>query len=187
MDKQNRRPSRKIGLGGILLRAALILLCLVLLTVHLMGSLYARYISRGEGSDNARVAEFDVDVAFDDGGELQKSVTATMAYNTETQTYEIVVTNRSEVAISYDIYVRNITVDNGSGEGITLKLDDGATKAFDSEVVFMDAGAMAPGNASKSHNLNFMVDWSEFLENFTGESVSVTITFDILVDVKQVD
>ena len=184
MDKQNRRPSRKIGLGGILLRAALILLCLVLLTVHLMGSLYARYISRGEGSDNARVAEFDVDVAFDDGTD---QVDATMTYNETTQTYEIVVTNRSEVAISYDIYVRNITVSQGDGNGISLKLDDGATKAFASEVVFMNAGAMAPGNASNSHNLNFAVDWSAFLKNFTGKAVSVTITFDILVDVKQVD
>ena len=187
MDKQNRRPSRKIGLGGILLRVALILLCLVLLTVHLMGSLYARYISRGEGSDNARVAEFDVDVAFRDGGELKASVTASMAYNTETQTYEIVVINDSEVAISYDIYVKNITVDKGSGEGISLKLDDGTAKAFASEVVFMNAGAMAPGNASNPHYLNFVVDWSAFLENFTGESVSVNIEFDILVDVKQVD
>ena len=184
MEKKNRRSSRKMTPAGILLRVIVILICLILLSVYFMDGLYARYVSNASGADSARVAKFDVDVAFDDGTD---QVDATMTYNETTQTYEIVVTNRSEVAISYDIYVRNIKVSQGDGSGISLKLDDGATKPFASEVVFMDAGAMAPGNASKSHNLNFVVDWSAFLEKFSGNAVSVTITFDILVDVKQVD
>ena len=35
-----------------------VLLCLTLISVHMLGGIYAKYISKGEGSDSARVAKF---------------------------------------------------------------------------------------------------------------------------------
>lgn len=59
MEKKNRRRSSyRIGLGGIILRAALVLFVLILLSVHLMGGLFAKYTTAGQGSDSARVIKF---------------------------------------------------------------------------------------------------------------------------------
>ena len=59
MEKKNRRRSSyRIGLGGIILRAALVLFVLILLSVHLMGGLFAKYRTAGQGSDSARVIKF---------------------------------------------------------------------------------------------------------------------------------
>lgn len=57
MEQRNRRPSG-IGLGGILIRVALVLAVLALLCVHLMGGLFAKYTTSGQGSDSARVIKF---------------------------------------------------------------------------------------------------------------------------------
>lgn len=90
MEKLNNgRPSGKLSLGGILLRAALLLLCLVLLTVHLMGSLFAKYSTTASGSDSARVARFDVQ--------------ANCFYDNENDKYTLTITNDSEVTVAYAV------------------------------------------------------------------------------------
>ena len=197
MDKQNRRSSGKIGIGGILIRAALILLCLVLLSVYLMDGLYARYKTSGDGADSARVAKFDVDVKFKDGENRVDFVTAKLAYDQATGTYTIVVDNNSEVAICYDIYIENIqvlvSVDDKTPtnmlNGVSVQLDGGSEVFITGDnVAFVDAGTMAPNaSADNQHALHFLVDWNAFLQNISGRSVSATIDFDVRVDIEQID
>ena len=199
MDQQNRRrSSRRIGVGGILLRVALVLLCLVLLSVYLMKGLYARYQTTGSGSDSARVAKFDVNVHFKEGGVLKDSVNAEMKYNQATGAYTIVVDNDSEVDIRYDIYIENIQVEVSidgkepitTASGISVRLDDGDTTAVAAggTVTFLNAGTMDSNAVSdNTHTLNFLVDWNTFLEDISGESVSATIDFDVRVDIEQID
>lgn len=54
MNKQ-RRPKAKMNIP---MCVAMVLLCLTLITTHMMCGLYARYIARASGEDSARVAEF---------------------------------------------------------------------------------------------------------------------------------
>ena len=59
MEKKNKKkPSCPIGLGGILIRIALILMVLIMLSIHLTGGLYAKYKSAASSSDSARVIKF---------------------------------------------------------------------------------------------------------------------------------
>ena len=51
--KEKRKPN-------IFLRAALVLLCMVLLSTHFTAGLYARYTTSAKGSDQSRLASFSV-------------------------------------------------------------------------------------------------------------------------------
>ncbi len=50
--------SKKTVKFNIPMFVACVLLCLTLMSLHLMGGIYARYVSVSEGSDSARVAKF---------------------------------------------------------------------------------------------------------------------------------
>lgn len=64
MAKRNGRKS------NIPMRVAMVLLCLVLATMCWNSGLMARYRSTASGSDSARVAKFDVDLAAHDGSQI---------------------------------------------------------------------------------------------------------------------
>lgn len=57
MKKQNKEKA-PVNLGTILIRVAAGLFILTLITVYLLGGLFARYVSSGHGLDSARVATF---------------------------------------------------------------------------------------------------------------------------------
>lgn len=89
------------------LRAAAVLLCLVLVSTYLLTNLYARYTAADTGSDSARVALFgsSESVTLDNGN----SQLASMVPG-DTATYKITVSNArgenvSEVAQSYNVEV----------------------------------------------------------------------------------
>lgn len=88
-----RRPIR---LGSLMMKAAAVLTCLVLLSFHLMTGLYAKYSSTATGSDSARVAKFDVEYKYD----------------SDTRTITII--NNSEVTVAYEVTYL------GLPEGVTL-------------------------------------------------------------------
>lgn len=204
--EQNRnttRPSAKMLLGDILLRAAMILLCMVLLSVHLMGSLFAKYSTTATGSDSARVAKFDVDVIFSDGNSTISGITADLEYG-ENGEYTITVVNNSEVAISYVIRIENIALEttdkNGNivataiTKGVSAKLatDGQEDKTFRlwegaTSVNFGSLGTLSPGSSQQTHTLTFPIVWESYTESITGDYASVKITFKVVVDVMQVD
>ena len=57
MNKQNNEKP-PVNLGSILIRVAAGLFFLTMITVYLLGGLFARYVSSGHGSDSARIATF---------------------------------------------------------------------------------------------------------------------------------
>lgn len=57
MKKQNKEKP-PVNLGNILIRVAAGLFILTMITVYLLGGLFARYVSSDHGSDSARVAAF---------------------------------------------------------------------------------------------------------------------------------
>lgn len=166
MDQQNRRrSSRRIGVGGILLRVALVLLCLVLLSVYLMKGLYARYQTTGNGSDSARVAKFDVVVS----GEPQESDIVCTAMPSGNGTYTVTIENQSEVAVHYELSVE-IT---GNTTGVSHSFSEAS-------------GDLAVGAIGAS-NLIFTVNWEEFTEDKNGSKAEVTLAFTVTVNVTQID
>lgn len=181
MDQQNRRrSSRRIGVGGILLRVALVLLCLVLLSVYLMKGLYARYQTTGSGSDSARVAKFDVVVSGMPSDTIQVICNN---YNGDTGVYTFTVTNNSEVAVEYDAkltYTHDVDYIKAKIDGTAVGWLDTSTQGFP------NVGVLAPG-ADKTHTLTLTVDWDMFTKEAHGSSKSQAVGFTLTIFVEQID
>ena len=111
-----------------------VLLCMVLASFWLMCNIYARYSTKATGSDGARVAKFDV---TDEGAVTQQIKTA--VYPGSKEIYQVNVTNNSEVAIEYEMNVKNqynnlplqFRMLDSTGEEITSESSDASTKTYD--------------------------------------------------------
>lgn len=78
---------KRLPLGSMMMRLTAVLTCLVLLSFHLMGGMFAKYSSTATGSDSARVASFNVDVVYDQ------------------ETGELTITNLSEVTVICNVVI----------------------------------------------------------------------------------
>lgn len=83
---------------------AMVLLCLTMITTHLTSGLYARYIVRGSGEDDARVAKFYV---TQDATKFSENLTISIEPGTLEKQIQVI--NDSEVAINYTLTIRNAT------------------------------------------------------------------------------
>lgn len=166
MTQKNKAARASLPVGSILMRAAGVLLCLVLFSLHLMGGLYARYTSNGEAEDEARVAKFEVNVV---GASNAVDVTCTQS-DSDSLTYIITLENRSEVAVAYTL---SGTVTSGT-PGVSLSFDSAA-------------GTMVPGAAPVTRTMTLTVNWAQFTADKNGTSASVTVNFSVTVHVEQVD
>lgn len=175
------KASAPVAVGTLMMRIAAVLLCLVLFSLHLMSGLYAKYTSSGNGDDTARVAKFEVNVTG------IPSAVSIDSKTTNNGTYEITVTNESEVAVEYDIIV---TLGNqASGVSTVLKTGEIIHTGSTSERVTTYTGVanLAAGTNSATHNLTFVVDWAEFTKNINDDSHNVDLTFTVTIHVDQVD
>lgn len=157
-----RKPIR---LGCIMMRLTAVLVCLVLVSFHLMTGLYARYSSTATGSDSARVAKFDVDVS----GALEKSDIVCTAMPSGNSTYTVTIKNQSEVAVHYQLSVE-IT---GNSTGVNHSFSEAS-------------GDLAVG-ATGDSELTFTVNWNDFTAGKTGSKAEVTLDFTVTVNVTQID
>lgn len=158
------KPNRKVNIP---MCAALILLCLVLVSSHLTSGLYARYTSSSTGSDSARVAKFEVETS---GANENISVTADTDSSQNGTTYTITIENKSEVAVSYKL----TPVLGDSPAGVTATLDS-------------NTGELAAGAAPVTHTLTLSVDWAAFTQGQTGANVSKDISFTVNIHFEQID
>lgn len=152
--------------ASLTMRAAFVLLCLVILSVYMMGGLLAKYSTTGKGSDEARVAKF----AFTVQGVPNTNEIVCTAVSSGSSTYTITIQNQSEVAVHYDL-VLNFT--SGDPSGISYSFSPAT-------------GDLAVGESGSS-TLTFTVNWDEFTANKTGAAASVTLDFSVTVNVTQID
>jgi len=96
--KKNKAPVNWI------LRAAGVLLCLVLASSYLVCGLFARYTTSASGSDSARVAKFKIE----ESGITSAMINASLAPG-GCEDVELKVQNLSEVAVEYEVTVENET------------------------------------------------------------------------------
>ena len=168
MTQKNRKASASmpLNMGSIMMRAAGVLLCLVLFSVHLMGGLYARYTSGGFAEDEARVAKFDVNV---EGASSAVAVTCTQSKN-DSMTYTITIENQTEVAVEYAL------------SGAVTSGTPGVSLAFDAVT-----GTLAPGADPVTRTMTLTVNWAQFTADKNGASASAAANFAVTVHVEQVD
>ena len=91
-------------------RAALLLLCLVLVTALLVAGMLARYVSSSDGDTGARVAYFDVTLtSVNDGNDRNIDCAPNSYDSTKIQDFTLTVTNGTtrpaEVTTQVDVYV----------------------------------------------------------------------------------
>lgn len=154
--------------AALIVRTAMVLLCLVMVSTCLMGGLLAKYSATGQGDDEARVAKFEVHV---------KGVTTENIYCTAEKysdgVYTIAVKNSSEVAVRYTLAV---TMSGDAADGVTASFD-------------ADAGTLAPNTSSSDHTLTFsVVDWSKITDVVKNQSGGeFKLDFSVTVVIEQID
>lgn len=158
--------------------AALVLLLLTMISIHLTSGLYARYTATGTASDSARVAKFDVKADVqpekdEHGNDIEGRFTLT-------------VTNNSEVAVKYNVVI-------GFTGPMSIAMDDGSAKKpaeNESSVTFTNENwTLAPGSASSPHTLQFAVtDWTDITKSVSGApTAEMSLNFTVSVTAEQID
>ena len=156
--------------------AALILLFLTMISIHLTSGLYARYVATATGSDSVRVAKFDVT------GSGSDAVTVDCRDSDNSGKYLITVTSNSEVTVRYTI---TVTFEESiSATDMTVMLDGSPLNG--NKLVLTNT--LAPNADPAPHTLTFlMTNWSAVSHHTTGATASKTLNFHVNIDVQQVD
>ena len=182
--KETNKKRSPVRLGSIMIRIAGVLLCLTLFSFHLTAGLYARYCTRGNAADFARVADFDVKVTGPEGVDC---IVSAMQPGQITLT----VKNDSEVAVSYSFRVK---IKEAAGCGVLVVLDGNAEKSLEfpahteTELAYPNVGHLAIGSATAAHTLSFEpLDWTKITSDVIGKSKILSQAFTIYVDVVQID
>ena len=178
------QAKNKTTTGPLLLRIALILLCMTLFSTSMLSGLYAKYIAKDNGDDDARVATFEVDV----DGNFADGITVNASQGDLDGTYTFSVENNSEVAITYDLLITfevepsffDIALSNPVGTDI-MGILDGNT------ITFSKIGSLAPGAKGDPYTVTFILDLDKFTEKVSGESVSKTVSFTATIRCTQID
>ena len=158
---------------------ACVLLCLTLISMHLTTGLYARYTTTAQASDSARVAKFHVTGTPD-------AVVTIESDADNSGTYQLTVTNHSEVSVEYDL---DIVFTTAVTEWMNLEIQNATVTEDENKKEFhaKDAGTLAPGGAA-THEVTFTVtQWSEITRNMSGKEDSKELTFTVNIHATQID
>ena len=164
--------------------AALVLLLLTMISIHLTSGLYARYTATSTASDSARVAKFDVK------GSGSGDLTVTSVSN-ESGSYTLTIENDSEVAVEYDIGVTfNEAIDSSMLE-VTLNNASGTLSADRKTIVFAGKETLAPNAEAVTKTLTFQVLKWDFVTGKTadnrGKTVNKSLDFTVNITAEQID
>ena len=151
--------------------AALVLLLLTMVSMHLTSGLYARYTASSGGSASARVAKFDVvhnlAPVTDDPGH-----------------YILTVTNNSEVTVRFKVdmsFEYPMTISVGDAVAPLVQLDN--TYGFVNE-----DWILAPNGGETALDILFApLDWTQITKAATGNSATKSTDFNVTVTAEQVD
>lgn len=161
--------------------AALVLLLLTMISIHLTCGLYARYTAISSSQDSARVAKFHVIGSVD-----KKDICVNCTQTEKSGVYNITVSNQSEVTVKYIIYVK--LDQNVVGTDLWVKMD-GEEGKVEQNMQFT-RGPLAPFS-EKIHTLELGVyNWATVTskaENPGDASVDWVLNFDVDIAVEQVD
>ena len=121
--KRKNRVSKILSVAGVLL-------CLVMVTSYFSSGMLARYVTRANGDDTARIAALKVSA---------ETVEKTDAATAFTRTYEVTLKNDSDVAVRYEASPV-LELPEGTNEAPKITVDDEALAADG-----VLSGELAPG------------------------------------------
>lgn len=148
---------------GVLIDVALLLLCLLCITTCLSSGIMARYTTKADGAENARLAKF--------------AVTAdAKLVDEEKMEYKVTFENESEVAVRYSLKLTFDTASDLAGI-VKVKIKDAEYSANGNEILINDLGTLAP-NGSSSIAFNLVVEEG---------AIASDIDFETIVRFEQVD
>lgn len=184
MNNMNNREKPPVQWGSVMIRMSAVLLVLTMISIHMMSGLYARYVSRGQGADSARVAAFDVKVT----GPQDVNCEVTALHPGELM---LTIDNDSEVAVSYSVRVE---IHESAGCGVLVVLDKDNAKRLEFEAHqnaikdFPNVGYLSVGADAATHTLYVEpLDWTKITAAVEGTSKLLTQSITVYVDVVQVD
>lgn len=171
--KSNKGPN-------FFLTAALVLLCLVLISVHFTSGMYARFAVKTAGELETRLAAFQV--------------TADMKPGEEANTYIIQMQNKSETAVACSVEI--LLKESVPEEYLKSVSLNGQTGTLSNRsVTFENVEFLAPGAAGQELPLEFVFNDSYHalsanapdFSNQTTASEDMTVPFTVRVTYTQVD
>ena len=171
----------------LVFRLGVVLLCVMLMSTHLTGNLYARYSATATGSDSARVARFSITNTLTTP--TQNTAVSLNFYDPEklkdTITFEV--SSSSEVAVEYDVVVTLPDGPDYSWLSIALDNKTPITETSITNVfTFSDVGTFAPNATDKQvRTLTFSI-----LESHQGKPnglANITGDVQITVHAEQID
>lgn len=170
------------GKHNIPMCVALLLMLLTLVTTHMTGGLFARYVATETASDSARVAKFQVQVESTDG-------VLTVDCATDDQgVYTFTVTNQSEVTMGYSVTVE--FKQSVPGTMLQVAMDDNPFGYLDQNntIRFAVDETLEPLGDNAAHQLFFQVTPKALYSTVQGEaSVELALDFAVIVHARQVD
>jgi len=144
---------------NILMYTVAILLCATLFSTYLVGGLYARYTTNMNDSDSANVAAFNIKQE----GTIFDTIETTITPGA-TQSVNLTITNKSEVAMEYTLTVKNVT---GNIEPLkfVLKSADGSISPVPTEShkngISINSVQQIPGEHTDDYILNIVWEPSD--------------------------
>lgn len=143
-----RSAGKKLTIGSLMIRIAAALFCLVLISTSMMSGLYAKFISRGSGSDEARVIKFgdivltetgdftaDNKLMIIPGVDLTKKATVSFE-GSESATYVFVEITPSSHWKTTDNRTFSITIDSKNVMQFSISSDWGYVSTGDGSYVY---------------------------------------------------
>lgn len=169
----------KTSTGHLLLRAALMMLCMVAFSTSMLAGLYARYASKTNGGDIARVARFRVEADW------SADVTVDASQSKTEGEYLFTVDNQSEVAVSYDLVITFDTLP----PYVDVVMEGGAvTGDWDGNTVtFPGVAVLAPGEEDQQRSVSFLLDVDAFTAEANGISYTVPVSYTATIRCQQQD
>lgn len=163
----------------LLLRIALILLCMVAFSTSMLAGLYARYASKTSGGDAARVARFRVEADW------PADVTVDASQSETEGKYLFTVDNKSEVAISYDLVITFDTLP----AYVDVVMEGGSVVGewVGNTVTFPLVAVLDPGEEDQQRSVSFLLDVDAFTAEANGISYTVPVSYTATIRCQQRD
>ncbi len=163
MQKHPKRQSNHF------LRSAGVLLLLVIVTAMLIPGMYARFLTRANGGDSAKVASFSITSQLLDASDvLTEKIDLSMKPG-DTETYTIKIKNDSEVSVSCTLTVANQT----GNLPLELSLNGGTP---DHATVSITADSHSPGDAVHTYTLTVHWPTTDNQYTYQGKLDRLTVT-----------
>ena len=167
--------------------AALVLLCLTMISIHLTSGLFARYTSTATGSDGARVAKWDVKGSSD-----STALTIQNIPDNDSGTYSFTVTNDSEVAMKYSI---EFVFETNVSTWMLLTLDKtekdegklGGFSSADNKICTFPVEYTLVPAGSATHTVLMGANWTALTATKKAQTIEENLMFTVNIHAQQID